>query len=108
MCTRPQELLFTSPSGGPQCHFLTHLNQAIDRAAESPEKAASCAPVTACRAGADGEKEAEEEGLSATVKARTTSFFSDLMRTLKEPVFVCTMLGYAVYTGLLPQVHLLF
>ncbi|KAK9844649.1 hypothetical protein WJX74_005143 [Apatococcus lobatus] len=49
----------------------------------------------------DGEKGLEEEGLGATVKARTSSFFSDLTRTLKEPVFVCTMFGYAVYTAVI-------
>ncbi len=52
----------------------------------------------ACDA-ADDDKELEREGLRANVKARASSFFTDLMRTLKEPVFVCTMFGYAVYTG---------
>ena len=61
-----------------------------------------CTIYRALYAVADGEKGLEEEGLSATVKARTSSFFSDLTRTLKEPVFVCTMFGYAVYTGACP------
>ncbi len=47
----------------------------------------------------DEDKEGASEGLTAAVKARTTGFLEDLKRTLSEPVFVCTMLGYAVYTG---------